>query len=70
MDLMTTKEAAEQWGITIRRVQCLCEQGLIDCATRLGDIWVMPKATQKPIDGRTKAAKQMKKLDSVRSVKI
>ncbi|MPM06267.1 hypothetical protein SDC9_52566 [bioreactor metagenome] len=26
MDLITTKEAAEIWGITIRRVQALCDK--------------------------------------------
>jgi hypothetical protein len=57
MDLMTTKEAAELWGVTVRRVQSLCEQGLIDGAQKLGDIWVMPLNAVKPIDGRTRAAK-------------
>jgi hypothetical protein len=57
MDLMTTKEAAEKWGVTVRRVQGLCEKGLISGASRLGDIWVIPKNAKKPIDGRTKAAK-------------
>ena len=58
MDLMTTKEAAELWGVTVRQIQSLCERGLIDGASKLGDIWVMPKDTKKPIDGRTKAAKR------------
>ena len=59
MDLITTKEAAGIWGITIRRVQALCNNGQIPIAFKLGDIWVMPKDTQKPLDGRTKAAKAM-----------
>ena len=57
MDWITTKEAAKQWGITMRRVQSMCENGLLDGATKLGDIWVIPKNTFKPLDGRTKAAK-------------
>jgi len=57
---MTTKEAADKWGIKIRRVQALCENGQIENATRLGQIWVIPKGTPKPIDGRTKAAKTLK----------
>ena len=57
MDLMTTKEAAKIWGITIRRVQALCDNGQVPAAFKLGDIWVMPKDTPKPVDGRTKAAK-------------
>lgn len=59
MDWMTTKEASEIWGITIRRVQALCDNGQIPVAVKLGPIWVIPKGTPKPIDGRTKAAKLM-----------
>jgi hypothetical protein len=59
MDLMTAKEAAELWGISQRRVQVLCDIGRVSGAARLGnDMWVIPKGTLKPIDGRTKTAKQ------------
>ena len=58
MDLMTAKEASRLWGITARRVQFLCEQGKVNGAERLGNAWVIPKTTSKPIDGRTKKAKQ------------
>ena len=61
MDWMTAKEAGELWGITTRRVQVLCDNGQIDGVTRLGKIWVIPKNAQKPMDGRTKAAKATKK---------
>ena len=57
MNWITTKEAAERWGVTMRRVQSMCENGLLDGATKLGDIWIIPRDTLKPIDGRTKAAK-------------
>jgi hypothetical protein len=57
---MTTKEAAALWGVTVRRVQSLCEKGLIDGAEKLGDIWVMPLDAKKPIDGRTLAARKSK----------
>ena len=59
IDWMTTKEAAALWGVTMRRIQSLCENGLLDGAEKLGDIWIIPKGTTKPIDGRTKHAKQM-----------
>jgi hypothetical protein len=58
MDWITTKEAAETWGITMRRVQALCDKGQVSTAVKLGNIWVIPKDTPKPIDGRTKAAKE------------
>ena len=60
MDWMTAKETGELWGITARRVQVLCDNGQISGATRLGKIWVIPKTAQKPVDGRTKAAKVLK----------
>jgi hypothetical protein len=60
MDLMTIKQAAEKWGVTTRRVQSLCEQGLIEGAEKLADMWVLPIDAVKPIDGRTLAAKAAK----------
>ena len=63
MDWITTKEAAEIWGITMRRVQALCDNGKIPTATKLGNMWVMPKDTPKPTDGRTRAAKEMLKAN-------
>jgi len=61
MEYMTTTEAADKWGIKVRRVQTLCDNGKVTNAKRLGHIWVIPQGTEKPIDGRTKAAKQQNK---------
>lgn len=58
-ELMTTNEAAEQWGITTRRVQVLCDKGQVKGAVRMGRTWIIPKGTPKPIDGRTKQAKSL-----------
>ena len=58
MEYMTTKETAALWGITIRQVQSLCESDRINGAKKLGPIWVIPKGTAKPVDGRTKEGKQ------------
>jgi hypothetical protein len=60
MEYMTTKQAAEEWGVKVRQVQVLCENGKITTASRLGNMWVIPKGTSKPIDGRTKQAKHLK----------
>ena len=57
MDWMTTKDAAEQWDITMRRVQALCENNKVKGAVLLGRMWLIPIGTPKPIDGRTKQAK-------------
>ena len=57
LDWMTPQQAAEKWGITDRRIQALCANGQINGAIRLGRGWLIPKSTLKPIDGRTKEAK-------------
>jgi hypothetical protein len=61
LELMTVTEAAKLWGLTNRRVQAMCETGQIKDAQRLGNIWVFPKSTARPLDGRTKTAKMNKK---------
>ena len=61
MEYMSTKEAAEKWGIKVRRVQALCENGKIPTASRIAHMWVIPTGTPKPLDGRTKAAKAQPK---------
>lgn len=52
MNGLTTKDAAEKWGITIRQVQLLCAQGRIPGVVRFGNAWVIPVDAQKPKDGR------------------
>jgi len=56
-ELMTTAEAAALWGISTRRTQILCDKGKIKGAVRMGGTWIIPRGTPKPIDGRTKEAK-------------
>jgi len=53
MDYISTKEASELWGISMRRVQVLCDNGRVEGAQRIADVWIIPKSTPKPIDGRT-----------------
>lgn len=65
MEYMTTQEAANLWGIKIRRVQALCEIGKVENAQRLGHMWVIPTGTPKPIDGRTKEGRTSKHKHNV-----
>ena len=58
IEWLTPEEAGTQWGIKARRVQALCSNRRIPGAIRKGRIWLIPKNTSKPIDGRTKSAKQ------------
>ena len=55
MDFMTTKQAAEIWGISQRRVSILCEQGRINGVKKAGIMWLIPPNAQKPVDGRIKS---------------
>ena len=64
LEYMTTQEAADLWGIKVRRVQALCENGKVDNAKRLGHMWVIPTGTHKPIDGRLKNGKKTAKLEN------
>ncbi len=59
IEWLTPQEAGNEWGIKARRVQTLCSKGQLPGAVRKGRIWLIPKNTPKPIDGRTKAARQL-----------
>lgn len=54
MEYITVKEAAEKWGVSIRRVQYLCKHDMIPNTVRFAKIWGIPKEAEKPIDGRCK----------------
>jgi hypothetical protein len=58
MDYVTPKNKAIEWGLTQRRVEVLCDKGRIPGAYRFGRVWAIPKNAEKPIDGRTKEAKE------------
>lgn len=52
MEFMTAQEAAEKWGITVRRVQILCSEGKIQGAVKYASVWAIPRSAEKPVDGR------------------
>ncbi len=58
---ITSKEAAERWGIGERRVRAMCTQGRIEGADRVGRLWVIPTDAKKPSDLRIKSGKYIKK---------
>ena len=57
MAYINVSTAAQRWGITVRRVQELCQNGTIKGAERFGRAWMIPENTQKPHDKRTKTAR-------------
>ncbi len=60
-DYMTIKEASEKWGIGIRRINTLCNEGRIDGSIHFGSVWAIPIDAEKPIDKRIKSGKYLKK---------
>lgn len=51
-DVITAAEAADNWGVTQRRVQTLCTEGRIFGAEKIGGTWLIPSGAPKPADGR------------------
>lgn len=49
---MSVREAADLWGISIRRVTRLCADGKIEGAIKSDNRWQIPTNASKPIDGR------------------
>lgn len=49
---LTTKEVAEKWGVTVRRVQKMCRDGHIEGAIKFGRDWAVPEDAELPIDKR------------------
>ena len=64
MNYLSVKQAAEKWGMTPRRVQVLCNQGRIDGAQRVGNVWTIPETAEKPDDARKKVNEHKKKINS------
>ena len=48
MNMLTSKEIAEIWGISDRSVRNYCSQNRVEGATLIGKIWYIPENTKKP----------------------
>lgn len=53
---MTTKDASERWGISVRRINVLCKEGRIYGAYKDGKQWMIPANAKKPADNRMKSS--------------
>ena len=51
-DYLTVKEIAEKWGVSVRWVQTLCNDGKIEGTVKFGKAWAIPADVEKPMDGR------------------
>ena len=63
LEWITPLQASEKWGITERQVQAMCKSGKITGAIRVSKVWLIPKDVQRPMDGRTKAARLEKEVE-------
>ena len=57
MDILTIKEASLMWGISVRRITVLCNEGRIVGAKKIAGAWLLPKDAEKPADARIKSGK-------------
>lgn len=55
---ITAAEAAEQWGISKRRVQKLCSENRLHGAEKHGNTWIIPSNACKPSDARATRYKE------------
>ncbi len=51
---MSAREAAEKWNISQRRVSILCSEKRIPNVAMLGNMWIIPRDAEKPVDARMK----------------
>ena len=57
MDYISVYEASKKWGISERRIQKLCNEKRVEGALRFSRVWAIPRAADKPADGRFKTKK-------------
>ena len=57
-EYISAPKAAKKWGISERRVQKLCADGRISGVAKFSRMWLIPKDSPKPVDGRIKGRKK------------
>lgn len=45
------------WGISVRRINALCNEGRIRGARKIAGAWMLPSDVEKPCDARIKSGK-------------
>ena len=60
MEYITVKEAAKKWELSVRRLQTMCNDGIIPGVVKFGHAWEIPSDAEKPIDHRIKSGKYIK----------
>ncbi len=74
MNYFSVAQTAEKWNMTPRRVQVLCNEGRVEGAQRVGNVWTIPENAEKPMDARKKVINEIKfsnaniKIERVRAM--
>lgn len=61
LQYITAREAAEKWNISQRRVSILCAENRIPNVAMLGNMWIIPRNAEKPVDMRKKENRNKEK---------
>lgn len=57
---LTIQQTSEKWGLSIRRINTLCNGGRIEGAIKFGNVWAIPEDAKQPKDERIKSGKYVK----------
>ena len=60
---ITVSEIAKRWKVNPRTIQVMCLKGKIQGAEKIGNMWMIPTETERPVDKRVKSGKYIKKGD-------
>ena len=60
MEFMIVKQAAEKWGLSERRLQTICNEGMIPGVVKFGRAWAIPMDADKPVDKSIKSGKYIR----------
>ena len=64
MEYIKVSKAAENWGITPRRVRVLCAEGKIPGTIRKGKLYMIPADAEKPRDGRFSSPTLLEEIET------
>ena len=57
---ITVSEIAKKWKVNPRKIQVMCLKGKIQGAEKIGNMWMIPAETERPVDKRVKSGKYIK----------
>lgn len=60
---MTVKEAAAKWGLSERRLQTICNEGMVPGVIKFGKAWAIPVDAERPVDKRIKSGRYVKEKE-------